>query len=192
MATKTGGKTIFGEKCQFTLRTKIFIKITLSSTISKITPLECFMYNFKMAAKNSRKTIFSKNCQNTTHIKPGGKIIHQNHSISHHAEIQDGSETRQENDFWQTLPDYCVCILQVKKFVKITLSRTVSKINAFLCFMLKFKTDAKNGGKTIFGKKCLMTLHVPCRLKILFKSLYLTPFLRYSRFFIVKKIVAFS
>ena len=84
MATKTGGKTIFGEKCQFTLRTKIFIKITLSSTISKITPLECFMYNFKMAAKNSRKTIFSKNCQNTTHIKPGGKIIHQNHSISHH------------------------------------------------------------------------------------------------------------
>ena len=49
----------------------------------------------------------------------------------------------------------------LKNFVKITLSRTISEINAFLCFTQKFKMAAKNGGKTIFGKKWPMTLHTP-------------------------------
>ena len=41
-----------------------------------------------------------------------------------------------------------------KNFIGIALSRTVSKINALLHFSQKFKMAAKNGGQTIFGKKC--------------------------------------
>ena len=42
--------------------------------------------------------------------------------------------------------------LWVKNFVKITLSRSVSEINAFLRLTQKFKMAAKSGGKTIFPK----------------------------------------
>ena len=42
--------------------------------------------------------------------------------------------------------------LWVKNFVKIALSRSLSKINAFLRFTQKFKMAAKSGEKTIFGK----------------------------------------
>ena len=40
-----------------------------------------------------------------------------------------------------------------KKIIEISLSRNVSEINVFLRFTQKFKMTAKNGGKTIFGKK---------------------------------------
>ena len=42
--------------------------------------------------------------------------------------------------------------LRVKKFVEISLSRTVSEINAFLHFSQKFKMAAKSGGKMLFCK----------------------------------------
>ena len=40
--------------------------------------------------------------------------------------------------------------LWVKNFVKIALSRSISKINAFLCLTQKFKMAAKSGGKMFF------------------------------------------
>ena len=46
---------------------------------------------------------------------------------------------------------------QVKNFVKITLPRTISKINGFFALMQKFKMATKNGRKTVFGKKWQMT-----------------------------------
>ena len=43
-----------------------------------------------------------------------------------------------ENNFWQNIPDDSVYTLRVKKFVKKAVSRTVSKINAFLHYTQKF------------------------------------------------------
>ena len=55
---------------------------------------------------------------------------------------------------------------QAKNVVKVALSQTFSEINAFLHFKQTFKIAAKNGGKTIFGKKCQMTLSMPCGPKL--------------------------
>ena len=51
--------------------------------------------------------------------------------------------------------------LGVKTFNEIVLSHTVSEINAFMCFMQKFKMAAKNGGKMIFGKSRQSTVGIP-------------------------------
>ena len=48
-----------------------------------------------------------------------------------------------------------------KNFVKIALSGTISKINAFLCFTQKFKMATKSGGKIIFEKSRQYTLLTP-------------------------------
>ena len=52
-------------------------------------------------------------------------------------------------------------ILGVKNFVDIALSRTVSKIDAFLLFMQKFKMAAKHGGTTNFEKGRQLILQTP-------------------------------
>ena len=49
-----------------------------------------------------------------------------------YAEIQDGRQKWQENDFCETSPVDSPDTLWVKNFVKITLSRSVSEINTFL------------------------------------------------------------
>ena len=54
-----------------------------------------------------------------------------------------------------------VATLWVKNFDEIALPRTVSEINAFLCFMQKFKSAVENGGKTIFGKSRQFSLRIP-------------------------------
>ena len=48
----------------------------------------------------------------------------------------------------------------VKNFDEITQSRTVSEINAFLCFMQKFKMTAKMAGKIFLGKTRQSTLQI--------------------------------
>ena len=80
--------------------------------------------------------------------------------------------------FGKKVPDDSTDTLGVKNFVEIALSRTVSEINAFLRFTQKFKMATKNDGKTIFGKKCQITLVIPRGVKNLLKSLYLVLFLR--------------
>ena len=79
-------------------------------------------------------------------------------------------------NFWQTVTDDSVNTLQDKNFVEITLSLTISEKNAFLHFTQKFKMGAKNGGKTIFGKKLQINLHIPNGSIILSKSPYLLRF----------------
>ena len=69
-----------------------------------------------------------------------------------HAEIQDGHQKWQENDFWEKSLVDSVDTLRIKNFIKITLSRTVIEINVFFPFTQKFKMATKNGGKTIFEK----------------------------------------
>ena len=58
-----------------------------------------------------------------------------------------------ESDFWKMLPVHSANTLRVQNFVKIALSRTVSKINALLHFTQKFKMAAKSGRKAIFAKR---------------------------------------
>ena len=68
------------------------------------------------------------------------------------AEIQDGRQKWRENNFWEKSPVASANTLQVKNFVEIALSHSVSEINAFLHFMQKFKMAAKSGRETIFVK----------------------------------------
>ena len=68
------------------------------------------------------------------------------------AEIQDGCQKWQENDFWEKSAVDCAGTLWVKNFVEIALSRSISEISRFLRLTHKFKMAAKSGGKTIFEK----------------------------------------
>ena len=61
--------------------------------------------------------------------------------------------------FFERVTDDSAYTLWAKTFFEIDLSRTVSHINAFLCFTQIFKMVTKNGGKTIFGKKWQMTTY---------------------------------
>ena len=58
-----------------------------------------------------------------------------------------------KNNFWEKSPVDSADTLWVKNFVKIALSRSVSKINPHLRLTQKFKMATKSGGKTIFGKR---------------------------------------
>ena len=65
MATKNGGKMIFGKIHQLTLLipclgVKNFDQIAVSHTVSQINAFLRFTQKFRMVAKNGRKTIFGK------------------------------------------------------------------------------------------------------------------------------------
>ena len=51
-----------------------------------------------------------------------------------YTEIQDGRQKWRENDFCEKLPVHSADTLWVKNFVKVTLSHSISEINAFLLF----------------------------------------------------------
>ena len=76
-----------------------------------------------------------------------------------YAEIQDGRQKWQENNFCKKSPVDSPDTLRVKNFVEIALSRSVSEINAFLHFIQKFKMAAKSGGKMIFEESCQKTAY---------------------------------
>ena len=59
------------------------------------------------------------------------------------AEIQDGPQKWWETIFGEKLPVDSAGALWVKNFVDMALSRSVSKINTFLCLTQKFKMAAK-------------------------------------------------
>ena len=61
--------------------------------------------------------------------------------LAFYAEIQDGRQKWQENDFWVKSPVDSADTLRIKNFVEIALARSVSKINVFLRFMQKFKGE---------------------------------------------------
>ena len=73
--------------------------------------------------------------------------------LAFYGEIQNGHHKWYENDFWEKSPVDSADNPQVKSFMEIALSRSVSKINGFLRFTQKFKMAAKSSGKTIFPKK---------------------------------------
>ena len=105
------------------------------------------------------------------------KILHcsQDKSVfAFYAEIQDGRQKWQKSYFCEMSPLHSADTLRVKTFFEIALSRSISKINAFLHFMQKFKMATKNGGKAIFLEK----LPVDSAGQKVCRNHYLTPFLR--------------
>ena len=104
---------------------------------------------------------------------PLGQKFGQNHSISFRfrekrvfafkAEIQDGRQKWREKDFWEKSQVDSAKTLQVKNFVEIALSCSVSEINAFY---VEIQDGRQTWRKTIFWENCQKTLQIPCGLKI--------------------------
>ena len=96
-----------------------------------------------MVAKSGGKMILRKVARRL-YIYPVGQKFRRNRSISLRfrdklvfaftAEIQDGHQKWWENDFCKKSSVDSANTLWVKNFVEIALSRSVSEINAFLCF----------------------------------------------------------
>ena len=148
---------------QISCVSKNFVKIALSRSFSDINGFLRLTQKLKMASKSGRKTIFRKIASRPCRY-PVGQKFRQNCSISlrfqdkrvfvFNAEIQDGCQKWQENNFWEKSAVDSAATLWVKNFVEITLSRSISEISGFLHLTQKFKMAAKNGRKTIFAKSC--------------------------------------
>ena len=148
-----------------------------------------------MAAKMVGKLFLGKVASRLCRYS-AGKKIRQNHPISHHfwdkcvfvfyAEIQDGCQRWQENDFWEMSPADSADTLWVKILSNslYILHRYWDKCSfvlfCFFCFFLhfmqKFKMTAKNGWKTIFGKLVNRLCRYPMGQKICWNHSVLHPF----------------
>ena len=137
-------------KVSTTHRVQTLLKITLSLRVFEINDI----FNFRQNSRWGPKSCSKDKCV-----------------FAFYAEIQDGQQKWRQ---YVHSPD----TLRIKNFIKIALSQTVSKINAFLRFMQKFKMAAKNGRKVIFVKSCQQTLQITCRSEISTKSLYFEQFPR--------------
>ena len=101
-----------------------------------------------MAGKRFLQKVANRLCRH-----PVGQKFRRNRSISlryrdknvlaFNAEIQDGRQKWQENDFCKISSVDFLDNLWVKNCVKIALSRSVSEINAFLHLTQKFKMVGK-------------------------------------------------
>ena len=95
-----------------------------------------------------------------------------------YAEIQDGHQKWREKDFWENSPVDSLDTLWVKKFVKITLSRTVSEINAFFCVLRRNSRWRQKWQENDFRETSPVDSADTCRSKSSSKLLYLTLFPR--------------
>ena len=87
-----------------------------------------------------------------------------------------------ENDFWTKLPYDSANTLGVKYFIEITLSGTVSKINAAFAIFAELQNGCQNRREKHSARKWNMTLQILWGSKISSKSLNLVPFRRYMHF----------
>ena len=95
--------------------------------------------------------------------------LQNKHVFGFYAEIQDGQQKWQENDFGKNSPVVSADTLWVKNlvkrspvessytvwvknFVEIAPALSVSEINAFLHFTQKLSLASKSGGRTILSK----------------------------------------
>ena len=132
-----------------TLRIKNFIEIALSHSVSEINLFLHLTQKFKMATKSHRKQ-FLRKVANTLCRYLADQKFHRNHSISlcfrdklvfaFNTEIQDGHQKSQKNNFCEKSPIHSADTLQIKNFVKIVLSCSVSEINAFLKVIIRTST----------------------------------------------------
>ena len=113
MATKSGGKMIFGIKSPVdsadTLWVKNFAKIAPSPSVSEINAFLRFTQKFKMAAKSGGKKLFCKKLpvdsadtlwvKNFIEIALSHPVSETNVFFAFYAEIQDGRQMWRENNF---------------------------------------------------------------------------------------------
>ena len=136
MGVKNGGKTIFGSRLQLPRRSKYFVKIGLSGTISEI---NAFMQKFKMAAKNVGENNFWE--KSTL-----DECVFVFCVFAFYAKIQDGRQKWQENNFWQWT-------LRVKKFRRNwSISHRFEDQCVFAFYAENQGSRQKMSGKMIFGK----------------------------------------
>ena len=124
----SGNSTFFTgtiSKVSSTQRVQTLLEITLSLRVFEINDIFNFHQNSRWQPKSRSqdKSVFAFTQKFKMAAKNGGKML----SV-HSADT-----------------------LRVKNFIKITLSHTVSKINALLRITQKFKMAAKSGGKVIFA-----------------------------------------
>ena len=117
--------------------------------VPKINAFLHFMQKFKMATKNGGKAIFVKCHKHTLQIPCGLKISSKSRTVSKinafYAKIQDGCQKWRDSDFCEKPPVDSADNLQVRNFVEITLSRTVSQINVFCVLRRNSRWPPKNG-----------------------------------------------
>ena len=108
------------------------------------------------------KKILGKNWQLTLWIPRYISHCFQDKCVlTFHAEFQDGRQKWQKNNFWKEIPDNFADNQGVKNLVEITLSCTVSQINAVLHFLQNFKLADQYAGNTFFSKNWQMTMQTP-------------------------------
>ena len=114
---------------------KNFVKITLSCPISEINVFCASYTEIQNDRKKWHKNIFL--CQKLLvdsvdkifiEIALSCTVSEINVFSSSYTEIQDGRQNMRENDVWQKVADDSADTLQIKNFVEITLSYTVSEI----------------------------------------------------------------
>ena len=114
----------FRDKCIFTLYAKFKM-----AACGKILPDKKFCRNFSISHHFQDKYVFS-----------------------FYVEIQYGCQKCRENNFWQNVAYDSAYTPGVKNFVEITISHSVSEINAFFGFTQKFKMATKMAGKQFYEK----------------------------------------
>ena len=149
MATKSGGKTSFQNSRQQ----------PISSPISKINAFLHFTPIQDGHQKWQEKEFWEKlpvNAADTLRVK---NFLPKSLYLAYVSEINAflrkfkmAAKSGGKTIFWKKSPVDSADALWVKNFVEITLSRSVSDINIFLC-LRKFMTAAKSGAKTIFWEK---------------------------------------
>ena len=94
------------------------------------------------------KRCFAKSRQYTLYIPCGSKILSKSVYLAPfqdkcvfalYAEIQNGRQKWRENNFWEKSLIQSADNLRVKNLVEIALSCSVSKVNALLYFIVKYK-----------------------------------------------------
>ena len=89
------------------LRVQIFVQIVPSLSFSEIITLLCFTQKFKMAAQRGRKKVASR-------LALSRSLSKINTFFVFNAEIQDGCQKWQENNFYEKLPVDTADTLRVK------------------------------------------------------------------------------
>ena len=135
------------------LQVRNFVEITLSRTVSQINVF-CVLRTIQHGHQKWRENDFCKmlpvhsadtlQVQNFVEITLSCTVSKINALLCFTQKFNMATKKWRENDFCKMLPVHSADTLQVQNFVKIALSRTVSKINALLQFTKKFKMAAKS------------------------------------------------
>ena len=166
MATKSGGKTFFLQNnasrlCRYPVGQKICRNRSISLRF-RDKHVFAFYAEIQDGHQKWRENIFREkspvDIANTLRVKNSVEIA-LSRSVSEinaflclTQKFKMATKSGGKTFFCKIMPVDSADTPWVKKFVKIALSHSVSKINIFLHFTQKFKMSTKSGGKTISEK----------------------------------------